>query len=279
MAPKTDDSYGGFSEVYDAWQLLYPKAFSVALAPRIVDAVRRHPPPRSVLADIACGTGTFALWWQRRHPSWRVYATDLSPGMIAGAKRAARQSASGAAKRRGLAAQRTVRRGRGSRRPLFVVQDMRRLELPEPAGVVTCLFDSLNHVTRDADLARVFRRVARALAPGGLFLFDLIDELAFPEVFTGTSILDGPALYAGIDTSFREERGRGIGTARFTFFRRRGAGWRRIEFDIRERRWFRGEVREMLHEARLDLVQLQRIDPYESDEFFVPRTFWVCRRA
>lgn len=156
---------------------------------------------------------------------------------------------------------------------------MRRLELPEPAGVATCLFDSLNHITRDGDLARVFRHVARELAPRGLFLFDLIDELAFPEVYTGTSILDGPDLYVGIDTSYREERGLGIGSARFTFFRRRGGRWRRIEFDIRERRWFRGEVREMLHDAGLDLLRLQRIDPYESDEFFVPRTFWICRRA
>lgn len=261
------DAYGGFSEVYDTWQLLYPKAFSIALAPRITAAVREHGSPRPVLADLACGTGTFALWWQRRHRRWTVYGTDVSPGMIAGARRAARSEGKRATKSPAPA------------RPSFVVQDMRRLELPEPAGVVTCLFDSLNHITREPDLARIFRRVARALAPRGLFLFDLIDELTFPEVYTGTSILDGRDLYVGIDTSYREERGHGIGLARFTFFRRRGARWRRIEFDIRERRWFRGEVREMLSEAGLDLLRLQRIDPYESDEFFVPRTFWVCRKA
>ena len=259
------DAYGGFSEVYDTWQLLYPKAFSVALAPRITEAVRQHGSPRSTLADMACGTGTFALWWQARHPSRTVYGTDISPGMITGAKRAAA----------------VVPRGsrRVAKRPQFVVQDMRRLELPEPAGIVTCLFDSLNHITREVDLARVFRRVSRSLADGGLFLFDLIDELVFPQVYTGTSILDGRNLYVGIDTNYHEERGRGIGTARFTFFRRQGAQWRRIEFDIRERRWFRGEVRELLQAAGIDLLRLQRIDPYESDEFFVPRTFWICRKA
>jgi hypothetical protein len=37
-------------------------------------------------------------------------------------------------------------------------------------------------------------------------------------------------------------------------------------------------VRELLSAAGLDLLRLERIDPYESDEFFVPRTFWICRR-
>jgi len=273
------DQYGSFAEVYDEWQMLYPRAFSIALAPRIVAAVKEHGPPRPVLADVACGTGIFALWWQRTHRSWNVYGLDGSPAMIDVAKKEARRMAAGRGRRADGAAGRTGGRGgKAARAPLFVVQDMRRLELPEPAGVVTCLFDSLNHLTRSTDLARTFRGVARALAPGGLFLFDFIDELAFPEVYRGSSIFDGPGLFVGMDTEYHEERGAGIGTARFTFFKKQREGWRRLEFDIRERRWYRGQIRELLTAAGLDLLGLQKIDPYESDEFFVPRTFWICRR-
>lgn len=263
------DAYHGFAEVYDAWQLLYPKAFSVAVAPRIVQAVREREAPVPVLSDIACGTGIFAFWWQQRHRSWRVYGSDLSPRMIAAARKENRRRAGGRTER-GTAS--------GRRQPVFTVQDMRALTLAEPAGVITCLFDSLNHLVRESDLRRTFRRASAALAPGGLFLFDLVDELAFPELFTGTSILDGENLYVGIDTSYAEERGVGIGRARFTFFRPRGAAWKRIEFDVRERRWFRGEVREMLHAAGLELLGVERIDPYTSEDFFVPRTFWTCRK-
>jgi SAM-dependent methyltransferase len=265
------DSYRDFADVYDAWQMLYPRAFSLAIAPRVIAAMKEHVVPNTVLADLACGTGIFPLWWQKTHPSWTVYGTDLSPAMIAAAKRAAKKSVMQTGKPSSL--------GRGRRVPTLLVQDMRRFGLPEPAGVVTCLFDSLNHLTREADLAKTFRAVTRSLAPRGLFLFDLVDELAFPEVFTGTSILDGKDLYVGIDTSYREERGHGIGEAKFTFFRRHRSAWRRVEFSIRERCGFRGAVREMLTQAGLDLVRLDRIDPYRSAEFFVPRTFWVCRRG
>jgi SAM-dependent methyltransferase len=261
------DSYRDFADVYDAWQMLYPRAFSLAIAPRVIVAMKEHVVPNTVLADLACGTGIFPLWWQKTHPAWTVYGTDLSPAMIAAARRAAKQTTKQAAG------------GRVRRTPTLLVQDMRRFALPEPVGVVTCLFDSLNHLTREADLAQTFRAVARSLAPRGLFLFDLVDELAFPEVFTGTSILDGKDLYVGIDTHYREERGHGIGEAKFTFFRRGTAAWKRVEFSIRERCWFRGEVREMLTSAGLDLVRLDRVDPYRSAEFFVPRTFWVCRRG
>ena len=285
------DSYQDFAGVYDAWQMLYPRAFSLAIAPRVIAAMKEHVVPNTVLADLACGTGIFPLWWQKTHPSWTVYGTDLSPAMIAAAKQAAKQEARQTAER---ATKRTARQtgkskaiptakpataGSARRTPTLFVQDMRRFALPEPIGVVTCLFDSLNHLTREADLAQTFRAVARSLAPRGLFLFDLVDELAFPEVFTGTSILDGKELYVGIDTHYHEERGHGIGEAKFTFFRRGGPAWKRVEFSIRERCWFRGEVREMLTSAGLDLVRLERVDPYRSAEFFVPRTFWICRRG
>jgi SAM-dependent methyltransferase len=254
------DPYRDFAEVYDAWQRLYPQPFSMAMAPRIRAAIRDHHAPLPVLADLACGTGTLASWWKRTHPAWTVYGTDLSPAMIRMA-RAAHPSS-------------------GPRtRVSFLVQDLRDLRLSEPVGVATCIFDSLNHITREADLARVFRRVHRSLAPGGLFLFDLVEELTFPEVFTGSSIFDGEHLYLGMDTEYREERNQGIGIARFTFFRRSGSSWRRIDFNIRERRWFRGEIRDLLHAAGLDLIRLEKISPYTSKEFFVPRTFWICRRG
>ena len=85
------DSYRDFADVYDAWQMLYPRAFSLAIAPRVVAAMKEHVVPNTVLADLACGTGIFPLWWQKTHPAWTVYGTDLSPAMIAAAKRAARE--------------------------------------------------------------------------------------------------------------------------------------------------------------------------------------------
>jgi SAM-dependent methyltransferase len=259
----------------------------MAMAPRIREAVRAHGAPLPVLADLACGTGTFAAWWKRTHPSWTVYGTDLSPAMIEMAVAANRSQARTSARAAKAAkAGRTAKPAGIAQKPRsrdskvkFLVQDLRDLELEEPVGVATCLFDSLNHITREADLARAFRRVHRALAPNGLFIFDLVEELTFPEVFTGSSIFDSEKLYLGMETEYHEEHGHGFGTARFTFFRKAGKDYHRIVFDIRERRWFRGQIRDLLSSAGLELLHLEKISPYTSKEFFVPRTFWICRRS
>ncbi len=299
------DPYRDFAQIYNEWQGLYPRPFSIALAPRIQSTVRIHGSPNRILADTACGTGLFAFWWSRTHPSWSTYGVDRSAAMIQVARRSARSKApkdseaqstrSGAMPRSAQSARSGVMprsaqvghvmvpvaqdsgRSRSSA-PVFLVQDLLALRLPEPAGVITCLFDSLNHVIRQWDLLRIFRRVRAALAPGGLFIFDLVDDLDFPEFFTGSSIMKGPNLYLGMETVYGEVRGVGLGEARFTFFRRSGVRWRRIEFEIQERRWFRGEIRDLLAGADLELVRLDRIDPYESKYFVVPRTYWICRR-
>ncbi len=264
------DPYESFAEIYDQWQKLYPRPFSLALAPRVRKSVQVHGSPNQVIADTACGTGIFAHWWHRTHPKWTVYGTDRSAAMIRVAQSPQRRATASAGKRPAPA-----RRNM----PRFLVQDLKRLELPEPAGVITCLFDSLNHVTRQWDLLRVFKRIHAQLAPGGIFIFDLVDEIEFPDVFTGTSILQDKDLYLGMETWYGHERGIGIGEARFTFFRRTGPTWKRIVFNIRERRWFRAEIRDLLAGANLELVRLERIDPYESKHFVVPRTYWVCRRT
>ena len=270
------DPYRDFALVYDEWQKLYPRPFSLALAPRIRARIQKLGSPRPVLADLACGTGTFAQWWKQTHSTWTVYGTDRSPAMIAAARSDARAHAR--PKARPIAQSRNGAGRPSIGAPVFFVQDLRELALPEPAGVLTCLFDSLNHITLTSDLLRIFRRAHAALAPRGLFLFDLVDERAFAEVFTGTSILDGPDLYGGIETVFQERRGVGMGQASFTFFRRGGRGWRRINFDIRERRWQRKEIRDLLGRAGFERVRLERIDPYASRHFFVPRMFWAARR-
>ena len=262
----SEDPYRSFATVYDAWQRLYPRPFSVALAPIIRASIRRLGLPAPKLADLACGTGTFAWWWQRTHPSWTIYGTDGSPAMIAAARAASNDGA--------------ARRASGpTHAPVFLVQDLRELSLPEPVGVQTCLFDSLNHITMTRDLLRVFQGVHQTLLPKGVFLFDLVDEKAFPEVFTGSSILDSPDLYVGIETVYLEQKGTGFGEAHFSIFRTRGRGWRRVDFDIRERRWSEKEIRVLLREAGLDLVRLERLDPYSSERFVVPRSFWACRKS
>ena len=136
---------------------------------RWADYVERHfrkpkRPVRSVV-ELACGTGSLAGLLARR--GYSVTAVDLSPDMLAVAEQ----------KCRGLDV-------------TLLCQDMSRLDLPPgQTDAVICCLDSVNYVTRPAALRRAFARVYKALAPGGLFLFDVKTPLAL-EGADGQTYLD-----------------------------------------------------------------------------------------
>ena len=62
------------------------------------------------------------------------------------------------------------------------------LNAPQVDSVI-CALDSLNYVTRPADVQKTFRRVHDALTPGGLFLFDINTPYKL-EGLAGQTFLD-----------------------------------------------------------------------------------------
>ena len=112
--------------------------------------LNKSPIPVRTVLDLACGTGTIACLLAQR--GYTVLAADGSEEMLTQA----------AAKAQGL-----------ENPPLFLLQDMPKLRLAQPADAVVSTLDSLNYLTRERDLRETFRRVRRWLKPGGLFLFDV----------------------------------------------------------------------------------------------------------
>jgi SAM-dependent methyltransferase len=105
-------------------------------------------PVRSVL-DIACGTGPHLIRLARR--GYRMTGLDLSPANIAFlGERVAAQ---------GLQAS-------------LVVGDMTRIRLPRPVDAAICMQDSQGHLLTNEAIIRHLRSVARAVRPGGLYVFD-----------------------------------------------------------------------------------------------------------
>ena len=65
---------------------------------------------------------------------------------------------------------------------LYLQQDMRDFELYGTVNCIMSLFDSLNYITQEEDLRKVFSLVNNYLHPGGLFLFDMNTEYKCKEV-------------------------------------------------------------------------------------------------
>ncbi len=106
------------------------------------------------LCDLACGSGTLALLLAAK--GCQVVGVDRSSTMLREAERKARR-----AKASGLC---------------WKEADMTDFQLGERFELVTCLYDSLNYLLSEQDVARCLEQVREHLEPSGGFIFDITTE-------------------------------------------------------------------------------------------------------
>ena len=135
-----------FCKVYNefGWNY-YPEAFGEQLLQWIADRGLRV---RSAL-DLACGTGVLCRILKKAGIDSR--GMDFSSGMIA------------------------IARQESPDIP-FDVADMILYRPELQFDLVTCTGDALNHIPDLSDVERIFENIHAYLAPGGYFIFDLLNE-------------------------------------------------------------------------------------------------------
>ena len=185
---------------------------------------RRSRIPVHTVLDLACGTG--AMTWLLTERGYELIAVDGSEDMLAAA-----MSKSGTVA--GVA-------------PIFLHQSMPRLDLYGTVDAAICCLDSLNYLTRPADVQRTFQRLHLFIAPGGLLVFDVntVEKL---------SALDGQVFLDETEDTYcvwRTEYSRGLCTYYMDLFQRRSDGaWDRREELHRERAYSVEELTAWLTEA------------------------------
>ena len=135
-----------FCKVYNefGWNY-YPEIFGQQL---LIWLQRRNLKPKNSM-DLGCGTGILC---QILHNSGiRAAGMDYSSGMIEIAKQS------------------------GPDIP-YEVADMITFCPDTQYDLVTCTGDALNHIRGISDVERIFRNVYRYTAPGGYFIFDILNE-------------------------------------------------------------------------------------------------------
>jgi Methylase involved in ubiquinone/menaquinone biosynthesis len=122
--------------------------FARSAGAEVLKILRRAGIRSGILVDLGCGSGIFAAMAERA--GFHVAGVDQSRAMLALAKLESPKSE-------------------------FIQSSVDRFPLP-PCDVVTALGEPFNYGVRRrlSHLRRVFKQVARALSPGGMFLFDLI---------------------------------------------------------------------------------------------------------
>ena len=135
-----------FCKVYNefGWNY-YPEAFGEQL----LKWLERNGVCVRTALDLACGTGVLCRSMKAAGIGSR--GMDFSEGMIA------------------------IARAESPDIP-YDVADMTVYRPDEQFDLVTCTGDAVNHIPELADVGRIFENVFAYLAPGGYFIFDLLDE-------------------------------------------------------------------------------------------------------
>lgn len=202
---------------------------------------------RAHVVDLGCGSGLLARALMRA--GHHVTGVDLSSAML----RLARKNAPKAS---------------------FIRGSLYDVDLPQ-CDVVLAVGEPLNYLERGGrapSVARLFRRVARALPVGGLFVFDVIVDGPGPR-------LDKEGYAAGDDWAVlvrtREDATRARLTREITSFVRRGRVFRRT-FEVHEVRTFsRADLVRQLGEAGFRVRVVTR---YGDHPLAVRRRAFVCTR-
>lgn len=254
--PHPPRAYDAYAAVYDA---VGQGEFGAALAARTLEWAAAGPRSPLCILDLACGTGAAALTFAAA--GHHVVGVDSSAAMIGRA--AANARACGLRARWLRADLRRLPVGEAPadesaaqhQEPSSVDESAATSSTLVPASfdLATCFFDSLNYLTADGDLEAAFGGVARALAPGGSFVFDLNTEAEFLTWNDRDEVAhDGPDLLVYNRLSYSPSTG--LAQGRVVWFVREGDLWRRAEELHVERAWGRREVRAALDAAGLRLL-------------------------
>ena len=135
-----------FCKVYNefGWNY-YPEAFGEQL----LQWLKVNNVTVKTSMDLACGTGV--LCELLREQGIASSGMDFSSGMI------------------------DIARSRCPEIP-YDVADMITYRPDKQFDLVTCTGDAVNHIPNLTDVARIFRNVYGYLAPGGYFIFDILNE-------------------------------------------------------------------------------------------------------
>jgi SAM-dependent methyltransferase len=206
--------------------------FARAAAPVLLNALADRGIERGLVVDLGCGSGILAE--EVSKAGYDVLGIDISPAMIA-------------------LSQKRVPRGR------FRIGSLLEAELPQCVAV-TAVGECLNYLFDPAhsgpNLAKLFRRVYRALAPEGLLLFDVAEPGRVPG--------GGPrqAFFEGEDWTVlvtnEEDRRRRVLTRRITSFRRVDSLYRRDHEVHQQRLLRRSDVSERLRKIGFRVRILRR---------------------
>ena len=192
---------------------------------------------RNLVLDLGCGTGTLTELLSQK--GYDMMGVDNSPEMLEIAMEKREESGSGI---------------------LYLLQDMREMELYSTVGTVISVCDSLNYLLEEKDLLQVFRRVDNYLYPGGLFLFDFNTVYKYSEVIGDAIIAENREDCSFIWENYYHEEEQVNEYDLTVFVREEGERFRRFTENHFQRGYTPRDMRRLVEQAGMRVIRLLDAD-------------------
>lgn len=171
------EAYQDFAYVYDEFmdatpyeewsERIHKLIQKYGVSEPIRNAVDLLDSEKNLVVDLGCGTGVLTeLLYQK---GYDMIGVDNSESML------------------GIAMEKREKKGEEI---LYLLQDMRELELYSTVGTVISVCDCVNYVLEEEELLEVFLLVNNYLYPNGIFIFDFNTDYKYREVIGDTTIAE-----------------------------------------------------------------------------------------
>ena len=211
---------------------------------------------KNLVVDLGCGTGT--LTQMLYDAGYDMIGVDNSGEMLNVAME---------------------KRDRSGSDILYLLQDMRDLELYSTVGTIISICDSINYILEVEELLEVFQRVNNYLYPGGVFIFDFNTVYKYEEVIGDTTIAENREDCSFIWENYYHEEEE-INEYDLTVFVREGNGlFRRFQENHYQRGYRVETICELLEAAGMELVELVDADTRDAVVPESERIYAVAREC
>lgn len=223
------EAYSSFAQVYDLFMDNVPyEEWSTYL----IDLLKEHGVEDGLVLDLGCGTGKMTRLLEKA--GYDMVGIDYSEEMLGIAREQQFEDADSSI--------------------LYLLQDMRGLELDGTVRAVVSICDSMNYILEDEELEQVFRAVNRYLDPKGMFIFDLNTLYKYRDLLGETTISENREEGSFIwDNYFDEEEM--VNEYDLTLFiREKEDLYRKYEETHFQRAYTLERVKELLEKAGMEFV-------------------------
>ena len=206
-----------------------------------------------LILDLACGTGSISCLLAKK--GFEMIGVDASEEMLSVAYEKCREL---------------------ENPPVWVLQDMRKLDLYGTVSAAISCLDSLNYLTRPSDLLKVFSRVSLFMEPSGLFVFDLNTQDKLKKIDGQSFLRQTDSVFCVWQAVYKDR----TKTCRYDFDifeKNRKGDWTRYQETHGERAYSSEEIKELLETSGFELLKIYpelsfgRVKGGEDRLFFVAR--------